>query len=124
MLDDIRATDRRRWYALVRQCRIRATTDEVGLTDLKARKHALLEATTAMCQSYGVKDTTEILWLTRARFVAHQIFVEGIAGATLEQNEKKALDNGNVISDTIASESHMEGALRELAKTRARQLRR
>ena len=45
-----------------------------------------------MSESYGVIDTTEILWLARARFVAHQIYVEGIAGATLDDKEKMALD--------------------------------
>ena len=38
MLDEIRAKDKFRWHALVRQCRIRNTRDEVGLSDLRTRK--------------------------------------------------------------------------------------
>jgi hypothetical protein len=45
-----------------------------------------------MLQTFGVQDSTEILWLSRKRFIAHQIYVEGIEGATLEQKERAATD--------------------------------
>ena len=56
------------------------------------RKKAVCEATQVMLQTFGVQDSTEILWLTRKRFIAHQIYVEGIEGATLEQKERAATD--------------------------------
>ena len=90
MLDNIRKDDKPRWQALVRSCRIKASPDEVGLTDLGMRKKAACEATQVMLQTFGVQDSTEILWLTRKRFIAHQIYVEGIEGATLEQKERAA----------------------------------
>ena len=37
MLDEIRAKDKFRWHALVRNCRIRDTHDETGLSDLRTR---------------------------------------------------------------------------------------
>jgi hypothetical protein len=56
------------------------------------RKKAVCEATQVMLQTLGVQDSTEILWLTRRRFIAHQLYVEGIEGATLEQKERAATD--------------------------------
>jgi hypothetical protein len=38
-----------------------------------------------MAQAFGVRYMSEILWLTRERFIAHQVYVEGIAGATLQE---------------------------------------
>ena len=43
-----------------------------------------------MLQTFGVQDSVEIFWLTRRRFIAHQVYVEGIEGATLEQKERVA----------------------------------
>ena len=43
-----------------------------------------------MSQAFGVRDTCEILRLTRDRFIAHQIYVEGIAGNTLAEKEAAA----------------------------------
>ena len=38
-----------------------------------------------MVQARGVRDTTDILWCTRSRFIAYYLYVEGSEGATLEQ---------------------------------------
>jgi hypothetical protein len=38
MLDEMRTKEKSRWHALVRQCRIKQSIEEVGLTDLRARK--------------------------------------------------------------------------------------
>ena len=43
-----------------------------------------------MAQAFGVRDTSEVLWLTHDRFIAHQVYVEGIAGATLQDKEQAA----------------------------------
>ena len=90
MLDEIRSKDKYRWHALVRQCRIRASSEEVGLPNLQARKKAIIDSTQVIVQAFGVKDTADILWLTRSRFIAHHIYVEGIEGATLEEKEAAA----------------------------------
>ena len=90
MLDDIRSKDKYRWHALTRQCRARSSPEEVGLGDLQARKKAILDSTQVTVQACGVRDRTNILWLTRSRFIAHHIYVGGIEGATLEQKEAAA----------------------------------
>ena len=95
MLDEIRSKDKFRWHALVRQCRIRASAEEVGLSSLQTRKKAILESTQSMVQAFGVRDTTDILWLTKPRFIAHHIYVEGIHGVTLEEKEAAALAKWN-----------------------------
>ena len=77
--------NKHKWYALVRQCRIRASVDEIGVSDIHSRKKAVLEATQSMVQALGVRDSSEVLWLTHDRFIAHQVYVEGIAGATLQE---------------------------------------
>jgi hypothetical protein len=43
MLDDIRANDKYRWPALARQCRIRSSAEEAGLTDSLTRKKAIIK---------------------------------------------------------------------------------
>ena len=43
-----------------------------------------------MSQAFGVRDTCEILWLTKQRFIAHQVYVEGIPGKNLEEKETAA----------------------------------
>ena len=48
-----------------------------------------------MTQAFGVRDTADILWLTRPRFIAHHIYVEGIEGATLEDKEANAIAKWN-----------------------------
>ena len=83
LLDDMRNNNKNTWYALVRQCRIRASADEIGATDIHSRKKAVLEATQSMVQAFGVRDSSEVLWLTHVRCIAHQVYVKGIAGATL-----------------------------------------
>ena len=95
MLDEIRSNDKFRWHALVRNCRIRDTRDEAGLSDLRTRKQASLDSTQSMTQAFGVRDTADILWLTRPRFIAHHIYVEGIEGATLEDKEANAIAKWN-----------------------------
>jgi hypothetical protein len=90
MLDDMRCNSKSQWHALVRQCRIRSSPTEIGVADFRSRKKAVLEATQIMSQAFGVRDTSEILWFTRARFLAHQVYVEGISGATLEEKEAAA----------------------------------
>ncbi len=80
MLDEMRCKDKLRWHALVRQCRIRPSTEEVGLADLRTRKKAVLDATQSMVQAFGAQDTADVLWLTKPRYIAHQIYVEGIDG--------------------------------------------
>ena len=91
MLDHMRAKDKRRWQALVRQCRIRESVEEVGLPDVRARKRQVLESTRSMLQSFGIRDMSDVLWLTQSRYIAHQIYVEGIQGTTFEQKEAAAL---------------------------------
>ena len=49
-----------------------------------------LSLTQSMVQAFGVRDTSEILWLIRERFIAHQVYVEGIGGATLQEKEEAA----------------------------------
>ena len=61
MLDNIRRDDKPRWQALVWSCRINASPDEVGLTDLGMRTKAACEATQVMLQTFGVQDSIEIL---------------------------------------------------------------
>ena len=58
-----------------------------------------------MVQAFGTRDMSEILWLTRERFVAHQVYVEGIAGATLQEEEeaaeakwKRDIGNADIVS--------------------------
>ena len=89
MLDDMRNNDKK-WYALVRQRRIRAAPPEIGASDLYTCKKVVLEATQSMVQAYGVRDTSELLRLTRERFIVHQVYVEGIGGATLQEKEVSA----------------------------------
>ena len=48
-----------------------------------------------MVQAFGVQYTADILWLTRPRFIAHHIYVEGIEGATLEDKERAAAGKWN-----------------------------
>jgi hypothetical protein len=88
--DDMRTNNNNKWYDLVRQCRIRASADEIGVSDIHSRKKAALEATQSMAQAFGVRDSSEVLWLTHDRFIAHQVYVEGIAGATLQEKEQAA----------------------------------
>ena len=45
MLVDMRRKDKLRWHALVRQRRIRPSTEELDLADLRTRKKAVLDAT-------------------------------------------------------------------------------
>ena len=91
MFDEVRQNDKPRWQALVRQCRVRSSADEIGMPDIRSRKKKLLESTQSMIQSFGIRDTTDIMWLTRSRYVAHQIYVEGIHGKNLEEKEAAAL---------------------------------
>jgi len=90
LLDDMRTNNKKKWYALVRQCRIRASADEIGVSDIHSRKKAVLEATQSMVQAFGVRDSSEVLWLTHDRVIAHQVYGEGIAGATLQAKEQAA----------------------------------
>ena len=90
MLDEMRCKDKLRWHALVRQCRIRPSTEEVGLADLRTRKKAVLDATQSMVQAFGVQDTADVFWLTKPRYIANQIYVEGIEGVTLQDKEAAA----------------------------------
>ena len=48
-----------------------------------------------MVQAFGVRDTADIIWLTRPRFIAHHIYIEGIEGATLEDKERAAAGKWN-----------------------------
>ena len=61
------------------------------MPDIRSRKKKLLESAQSMLQSFGIRDTTDIMWLTRSRYVAHLIYVEGIQGRTLEEKEAAAL---------------------------------
>ena len=83
----VQGYDRR--HACKRQCRIKSAPDEVGVADLRSRKKAVLESTRSMIQALGRRDTSDILWLTRERVIAHQTYVEGIAGATMHEKEEK-----------------------------------
>jgi hypothetical protein len=44
-----------------------------------------------MQQWFGMRDTADVMWLTQSRYIAYQIYVEGIQGTTLEQKEVVAL---------------------------------
>ena len=61
----------------------------------------MLSTTQSMLQVVRVQDTADILWLTQPRYVAHQIYVEGILGRTYEDIAALALakwarDYGNL----------------------------
>jgi hypothetical protein len=60
------------------------------VSDIHSRKKAVLEATQSVVQAFGVRDSSEVLWLTHDRFIAHQVYVEGIDGATLQEKEQTA----------------------------------
>ena len=90
MLEEMRANDKTRRHALVRQCRIKNSIEEVGLPDLRARKNAVLESTQIMSQAFGARGTCGIMLLTRERCIAHQLYVEGIAGNIVEEKEAAA----------------------------------
>ena len=67
-----------------------ARRQEVGLADLRTRKKGVLDATQSTVQACGAQDTTDVLWLTKPRYIAHQIYEEGIEGVTLKDKEKAA----------------------------------
>ena len=52
LIDDMRNSNKTKWYALVRQCRIRGSVDEIGVSDSHARNKAALEATQSMDQAF------------------------------------------------------------------------
>ena len=62
LLDDMRTSNKQKWYALARQCRIRASVDEIGVFDIHSRKKAVLEACQPMAQAFGVRASSEVLW--------------------------------------------------------------
>ena len=37
-----------------------------------------------------MQGTADVLWLTKPRYIAHQIYVEGIEGVTLRDKQKAA----------------------------------
>ena len=49
-----------------------------------------MDSAQVMVQACGARDTTDIFWFTRFRFIASYMFVEGSEGATLEQKEAGA----------------------------------
>ncbi|MFM7987363.1 MAG: hypothetical protein ACKPKO_49425, partial [Candidatus Fonsibacter sp.] len=76
MLDEMRAKDRPRWHALVRQCRIRNDAVEIGVAAFEVmQKQVVIESTQIMSQAFGVRDTCGSMWLTKERVIAHQIYV-------------------------------------------------
>ena len=91
IIDDMRAHDKKRVYALVRQCRVRSNANEIGLADLQSRKQAVLESAQSITHAFGVHDMSAILRLTRQRFIARHVYVEGIAGAPLQDKEEAAV---------------------------------
>ena len=54
-----------------------------------------------MSQAFGVRDTCDTLWLTQQRFIAHQVYVEGIAGKTLEEKKPQQRQSGNVTCEKL-----------------------
>ena len=90
MLDELRSREKPRWQALVSRRRIRHS-GEVGLADIRARTRQVVESTRSMQQSFGIRDTADVIWLTQSRYIAHQIYVEGIQGTSLELKESVAL---------------------------------
>ncbi|MFM7980011.1 MAG: hypothetical protein ACKPKO_11915, partial [Candidatus Fonsibacter sp.] len=60
MLDNIRSKDKFRRQSLVRHCRIRMSTEEVGLADLRSRKKAVLDSTQTTAQARGVRGTADV----------------------------------------------------------------
>ena len=56
-----------------------------------------------MVQSFGVRDTADILRLTRPRFIARHVYVEGIEKATLEEKEAVAVRHGPYLRTPLAS---------------------
>ena len=77
---------------------MRPSTEEVGLADLRTRKKAVLDATQSMVQAFGVQDTADVLWLTKPRYIAHQIYVEGIEGSRCKTKKQRPLPSGHVTS--------------------------
>ena len=74
------------------------------MSDSHARKKEVLEATQSTVQAFGARDTSEVLWLTHDRCIAHQVYVEGIAGATIQEKEeaaeaklKRAIGNADIV---------------------------
>ena len=67
-----------------------------------------MDSTQVTVQAFGVRDATDILWLTRSRFIAHDIYVEGIEGAMLEQKEAAAAATSaaGALTPTTAGASH------------------
>ena len=90
MLDEIRSKDKYRWHDSCASAASEPPPKRFGLPNLQARKKAIIDSTQVIVQAFGVKDTADILWLTRSRFIAHHIYVEGIEGATLEEKEAAA----------------------------------
>ena len=84
MLNDMLTNDKKQY----KQCRINSAPDEVGVADLRSRKKAVLESTQPMIQVFGVRDASDLLWLTRERCIAHHIYVEAIAGAMMRGKEE------------------------------------
>ena len=76
--------------ALIRRTRIKVSHNEIGLDSLAERRKAFIEARSLMQQFLEISETWTALWLTEKRYIAHQIFVEGIEGDTLGECRKAA----------------------------------
>ena len=63
---------------MVRNTRIRKRPFEIGVDCLKARSWWIADTKTRMGQFYDVTDESEANWLPMRRYIAHQVFVEGI----------------------------------------------
>ena len=91
MLAKVRKEEPSRWFAMVRNCRIRSSPEELGVDSTLARKWWICESKTRFVQYVGINNESEIKWLSERRYIAHQVFVEGIQGATLLEKETNAL---------------------------------
>ena len=76
--------------ALIRRTRIRKDPNEIGLDSKNERRQAFFEARSLMEQFLEISERWTALWLTEKRYIAHQIFHEGIEGDTLGECRKAA----------------------------------
>ena len=76
--------------ALIRRCRIRRNATEIGCDTEVDRARLRVDITKSWESHYGIEDKSKVKWLHERRFIAHQVFKEGIEGDTLKEKEKNA----------------------------------
>ena len=114
LLSDFRK-DPVRMNALIRRCRIRENPDELGVDTEHERRKEFLEARTTMEQYADVHDKAEAKWCTENRFIAHQIFHEGIEGDTLKECRENARELWKEESKKVDVKKRTRGGNMEVA---------